>query len=94
MRAVSLFLGFHISSTTVQFVKNVELAETKKRNARTATLEVRYCPVSIRQPARLKNQGSFHVYPVYAREINVPENCEPVEWMLLTKHLDRNNETA
>ncbi|WGV24043.1 IS4 family transposase [Halotia branconii] len=77
-------LWSYVTSTAVKFVKDVGLAETKKRNARTATLEVRYCPVSISSPTRLKNQGSFHVYAVYAREINCPENCEPVEWMLLT----------
>nr|WP_235018640.1 IS4 family transposase [Tolypothrix sp. NIES-4075] len=68
----------------VQFVTTVELSETKKRSARTATLEVRFCPVSISPPKRLKLEGSFNVYAVYAREIDVPENCEPVEWMLLT----------
>ncbi len=45
---------------------------------------VRYCPVSIQPPSRLKDSASFNVYAVYAREINVPEGCEPVEWMLLT----------
>jgi hypothetical protein len=78
------YLWSHITSQPVQFVKVVELIETKKRSKRTATLEVRFCPVSITPPTRLKNSGSFNVYAVYAREINVPEGCEPVEWMLLT----------
>lgn len=87
-------LWSYVASTDVQFVKDVELAETKKRKARTATLEVKYCPVSISPPARLKNQGSFHVYAVYAREINVPENCESVEWMLLTTELVDSEQSA
>ncbi|GAX45631.1 hypothetical protein NIES4075_70060 [Tolypothrix sp. NIES-4075] len=74
----------YVTSQPVQFVTTVELSETKKRSARTATLEVRFCPVSISPPKRLKLEGSFNVYAVYAREIDVPENCEPVEWMLLT----------
>lgn len=87
-------LWSYVTSTDVQFVKEVELAETKKRNARTATLEVRYCPVSISPPTRLKNQGSFHICVVYAREINAPENCEPVEWMLLTTELVDSEQSA
>lgn len=87
-------LWSYVTSTDVQFVKDVELAETKKRKARTATLEVKYCPVSISPPARLKNQGSFYVYVVYARETNCPENCEPVEWMLLTTELVDSEQSA
>ncbi len=45
-------------------------------------LEVRYYPVSISPPTRLKKENSFSIYAVYAREINIPENCEPVKWML------------
>lgn len=78
------YLWSHITSQPVQFVKVVELIETKKRSKRTATLEVRFCPVSITPPTRLKNLGNFNVYAVYAREINVPQGCEPVQWMLLT----------
>lgn len=73
-----------VTSQPVQFIKEVKLPETKNRIERTASLEVRYCPVSIQPPSRLKDSGSFNVYAVYAREINVPEGCEPVEWMLLT----------
>ena len=50
---------------------------------RTATLEVRFCPVSINPPSRLKNCVRFNVYAVYAKEIDTPDGCEPVEWMLL-----------
>jgi hypothetical protein len=47
-------------------------------------MEISFCPVLISPPTRLKNEGSFNVYAVYAREINAPENCDPVEWMLLS----------
>ncbi|MDZ7950503.1 IS4 family transposase [Nostoc sp. DedQUE09] len=78
------YLWSHISSQSVQFVKEVELIETKKRSKRTATLEVRFCPISISPPSRLKNSVRFNVYAVYAKEIDSPDGCEPVEWMLLT----------
>lgn len=78
------YLWEYVKSQPAQFTKEVKLPETLKRIERTATLEVRYCPVSIQSPSRLKNAGSFDVYAVYAKEINAPEGCEPVEWMLLT----------
>ena len=46
--------------------------------------EVRYCPLKIRSPQRLKISAYFDIYAVHAVEINAPEDCEPVEWMLLT----------
>lgn len=73
-----------VTSQPVHFIKEVKIPETKNRIERTATLEVRYCPVSIQAPSRLKDSGRFNVYAVYAREINAPVGCEPVEWMLLT----------
>lgn len=78
------YLWDEVTSQPVQLTKEVKLPETKNRQQRTATLEVRYCPVSIQPPSRLKNSGSFNVYAVYAQEINAPFGCEPVEWMLLT----------
>ncbi|GJD22633.1 hypothetical protein RIVM261_075890 [Rivularia sp. IAM M-261] len=74
----------YVASVDVRFTTKVKLPETKKRKERTATLEVRYCPVSINPPSRLKGEGNFNIYAVYAKEINVPEECEPVSWMLLT----------
>ena len=62
----------------------VELPKTKKRTERTATLAIRYAPIKLRSPARIKEPEYFEVYGVYAVEIDPPEGCEPVEWMLLT----------
>ncbi len=62
----------------------VELPKTKKRTERTATLAMRYAPLKLRSPARIKEPESFAVYGVYAVEIDPPEGCEPVEWMILT----------
>jgi len=84
VEADSSYLWEYVRDQPVQFTKEVKLPETNKRVERTATLEVTYCPVSIKAPSRLKNAGSFNVYAVYAREINAPVGSEPVEWMLLT----------
>jgi hypothetical protein len=63
---------------------DVELSETKKRKARTATLAVRFCPVHLQAPPRLGTDSHLPVYAVYANEVDCPEGAEPVSWMLLT----------
>ena len=78
------YLWSFVTTNEVKFTMNIELPKTKKRAARQALLEVRYCPVKIRSPQRLKNQESFDIYAVHAVEVKAPEDCEPVEWMLLT----------
>lgn len=72
------YLWSHISSQSVQFVKEIELIETKKRSKRTATLEVRFCPVSISPPSRLKNSVRFNVYAVYAKEIDIEQEIQSI----------------
>ncbi len=72
----------------------VELPKTKKRTERTAVLAIRYAPVKVRSPARIKGQEYFEVYGVYAQEIDPPEGCEPVEWMILTTEPVTNHHQA
>ena len=77
-------LWSHLEEQPIQFETTVELMTTKKRKGRTAQLAVRFCPVKLRAPSRLKTQESFPVYAVYASEINPPEGEEAVSWLLLT----------
>ncbi|MDJ0846506.1 hypothetical protein [Crocosphaera sp.] len=49
-----------------------------------SNFEVRFCPVKLRSPERLKATDGFNVHAVYATEINVPEGEDPISWMLLT----------
>ena len=53
---------------------------------RQAKLSVRFCPVNICPThSRSKNSTeSIPLYAVFAREIEVPEGEEPIEWLLLT----------
>lgn len=78
------YLWEYVAAQPVQFEREIELPQTKKRCQRIATLEIRFCLCKLRSPRHLKNQDSFEVYAVYAREINPPLTEEPVEWMLLT----------
>lgn len=74
----------HLSTQPIQFYQEVQLLETAKRSARTASLAVRFCPVQLRTPRRLENLDPFGVYAVCAQEIDPPEGEEAVSWMLLT----------
>ncbi len=78
----------------IQLETTVELITTKKRKGRTAQLAVKFCPVKLRAPSRLKTQESFQVYAVYASEINPPEGEEAVSWLLLTTELVTTQEEA
>ncbi len=78
------YLKEWLPSQPIQMEVAIELAKTKKRAERTATLAIRYAPIKLRSPARIKEPEYFEVYGVYAVEIDPPEGCEPVEWMLLT----------
>lgn len=74
----------YLSTQPLHFYQQVKLPETAKRSARTANLAVRFCPVQLRLPRRLKNLEPLNVYAVYASEIDPPEGEEAVSWMLLT----------
>lgn len=74
----------HLSSQSIRFYQQVELAETAKRKARTAYDAVRFCLVQLRVTKHLKNPDPFDVYAVYAVEMDPPEGEEAVAWMLLT----------
>jgi hypothetical protein len=79
---------------SIEVETTVELSPTKKRTGRSAQLAVRFCPVKLRAPDRLKNQESFPVYAVYATEINAPFGEDPITWMLLTTELVTTPEEA
>lgn len=53
---------------------------------RTATMEIRCAPVTIRKPSHCKITGytEADVYAIWAIETTAPDDCDPVEWMLLT----------
>ena len=78
------YLWEEVTSQPIQFMMELKLPKTKKRSERQASLAIRYTPLKLRSPQRLKNQEYFEVYAVYALEVDPPEGEEPVEWMLLT----------
>ena len=63
---------------------HVVVPRRDSRPARTAKLEVRFAPVLLRPPKRMK-APPLSVWAVYAREADSPAGVkEPLEWMLLT----------
>jgi hypothetical protein len=66
-----------------------DLAARPGRTARQVTLAVRFCPVTLRQPARgadRRDPPQVSLFLVEAREIDPPPSEEPIEWRLLTTH--------
>jgi hypothetical protein len=62
-----------------------------KREARTADIEVRFCPVKIARPMNTSNKALpeyVAVYAIEAKEVasSVPAGEEPILWRLLTTH--------
>lgn len=88
------YLWGWLRSQPIKMEVAVELAKTPNRKERTATLAVKYAPIKLRSPARMKESEYFEVYGVYALEIDPPEGCEPVEWMILTSEAVTNGEQA
>jgi hypothetical protein len=78
------YLWDYMRKQPVQFSFQLAISSHETRKKRTGVFEVRFCPVQLRSPERLKETDGFNVYAVYATEINVPEGEEPISWMLLT----------
>jgi DDE family transposase len=66
-----------------------DLAARPGRTARKVTLAVRFCPVTLRQPARgadRRDPRQVSLFFVEAHEIDAPPGEEPIVWRLLTTH--------
>ena len=55
-----------------------------KREARTATVALRYAQVDLLPPAYLKGKAPITLWAIHIREQAPPPNEEPIEWFLLT----------
>ena len=77
-------LWAYMESMPIAFKYEVKVAATEEQPERTASLAVRFSPVSLKSPERLANQKPFLLYAVYASEIDTPEGVPGICWMLLT----------
>jgi len=68
----------------------VDIPRDTRRNIpkRTATLQIKYCPVTILEPVNtpkeFRKNASVTLSILFAQEINPPEGLEPIEWYLAT----------
>jgi hypothetical protein len=68
---------------------SVEVSGRPGRTARRAAVAIRFCPVTLRQPARGadgRDPPRLTLNLVEAREIDPPPGEEPILWRLLTTH--------
>jgi hypothetical protein len=81
---------------TIKPVGSVKLVVPPQpdRQARTATLQISFAPVTLKSPVR-SDCPNVPVYVVYAKEIDAPADVdEPIEWMLLSTISTTNFEQA
>jgi len=76
-------------SFTIEIPSRKKTKHCKAREARTATVTVRFAPFRLNPPRNntrhnREELSDIAMYAVYVREPNPPEREEPVEWMLLT----------
>jgi cytochrome c oxidase subunit IV len=76
-------------SYTIEIPKRSKRKHCQQRDARTATVTVRYATFILNPPRNNIKHGTeelpnIEMHAVYVLEPNPPNGAEPVEWMLLT----------
>jgi hypothetical protein len=74
----------NLARQEVSGIQEVRIPRRGNHPARVAKLEVRFAQVNLKPPQVKARLANLTVYGVLAREINTPEDLEPVEWLLLT----------
>jgi len=79
-----------LAATPCQHTYQLEVTATPTRQARRATLEVRWCPVSLHRPSTTAKTrpATISLWALEARETpeTVPSDEQPICWRLLTTH--------
>lgn len=78
------YLWEAMAARDVAAIKELRLPRTPKRTARTARLEVRFGPVTLRAPKTRAKLPDVKLWAVWACEVDPPKGAEAVEWMLQT----------
>jgi hypothetical protein len=68
----------------VSGIQEIRVPRRGNRPARVARLEIRFAEVQLKPPRRKPELGELRIWTILAREIDVPEKVEPIEWMLLS----------
>ncbi len=59
------YLWDYMEKQPVQFEQEIELPKNHQRKKRTVTSAIKFSPVKLRSPQRLKSTKSFDIYAVY-----------------------------
>ncbi len=73
-----------VSESDIRLTRTIELAQSPKRKARTATLEVRALAVTVKPPHARSHLPSVTYNVVLVEEVNGPQDGTDVSWLLLT----------
>lgn len=78
-----------MESTPVQGFLQVDVPKKDKQIKRLAKCEIRYSEVYFTPPyyspeAKSREMSPLKLFAVWVKEVNPPESCEPLEWMLIT----------
>ena len=73
-----------VNEQEIAGIQEVHVPRRGRRPARVAWLEVRFAKVILKPPIRKPALGELSIWAVLAREVDVPQDVEPIEWMLLT----------
>lgn len=79
----------HAEKLCSQHSYTIDVPEKPGQNKRKATVALGFGRVHLKRPARMacgRLPGSIGMTLVVVREINPPQGCEPVRWVLLTTH--------
>jgi Transposase DDE domain len=79
----------HCAALPEQARETIEVPAKAKQPARTATVALRFGPVSLKRPANSPDKQqpeTVSLWVVDVREVDPPEGAEPVHWRLLTTH--------
>ena len=74
----------YIQTKEVAGIQTIGVPRKQNQPAREAKLEIRFAEVTLRPPQGKKQLGELTVCVVLARETEVPNGVEALEWMLLT----------
>jgi hypothetical protein len=81
------YLWDEVARTPVQGTSIVEVGRAKDRLPRSATVTIRFAPVTVRQPSRRLHEPGLHPLPLYAIEVREPApppGEKALQWLLLT----------
>lgn len=76
----------HLQAKEVAGVQTVRVPRKQSQPAREAKLDIRFGEVTLAPPQGKKELGELTICAVYARETEVPNGVEALEWMLLTTY--------